>query len=48
MTTRGFLRSESEGKLLRFGFTASTAAEFARPREAIDTEVWRRCREFGG
>jgi hypothetical protein len=48
MTTRGFLRSESEGKLLRFGFTASTAAEFARPLEAIDTEVWRRCREFGG
>jgi hypothetical protein len=30
LTTRGFLRSETEGKLLRFGFTASTAAEFAR------------------
>jgi hypothetical protein len=46
-TTRGFLGNEAEGKLLRFSFTASTAAEFARPLEAIDTEVWRQCREFG-
>jgi hypothetical protein len=30
LTTRGFLRSETESKLLRLGFTASTAAEFAR------------------
>jgi len=30
LSTRGFLRSETEGKLLRFGFTASTPAEFAR------------------
>ena len=48
LTTRGFLRTETEGNLLRFGFTASTAAEFARPLEAIDTEVWRQFREFGG
>ena len=47
LTTRGFLRSEAEGKLLRFGFTAITVVEFARPLEAIDTEVWRQCREFG-
>jgi hypothetical protein len=32
---------------LRFGFTASTAMEFARPLEAIDTEVWRQFRKFG-
>ena len=47
LSTRGFLRSETDGKLLRFGFTASTAAEFARPLEAIDTEVLRQFREFG-
>jgi len=28
-------------------FTASTAVEFARPLEVIDTEVWRQFREFG-
>jgi hypothetical protein len=32
---------------LRSGFTASTAMEFARPLEAIDTEVSQQFRKFG-
>jgi hypothetical protein len=50
LTTRGFLRIEVETSSvssLRFGVTASTVGEFARPLAAIDTEVSRQFREFG-